>query len=140
MLLFIAMGIMAAACSDDNNATVQNNPAAIVGKWKVESILIDNTNALDLNDCDTGTYKEFKEDGTLHEYYKCGNTTYEDVSDYTISGNNVTTTLHNPDDGEDPNLTFIVTDLSETSMTTKSTFNDDDGVSHQNRTTFIKIE
>jgi len=140
MFLFIALGVMAASCSDDPNATVQNNAAAIVGKWKVESILIDNTTELDLNDCDTGTYKEFMEDGTLHEYYKCGSTNYEDISDYTISGNSLTTTLHNPDNGEDPNFTFTVTGLSETAMTTKSTFYDEDGGAHQNRTVFSKIE
>jgi len=138
IILFITLAMAAVSCSDDNNATVQNNSDAIVGKWELQELLVDNA-ALDLNTCDYGTYKEFKADGTLQEHYKCGTVEYVDNSTYTISGNNVTTTLTQP--GQDnPEYTFQVIELTSEVLITTSTYQDEDNINHVNKSTFMKIQ
>jgi hypothetical protein len=140
IVLFIAAAFIAVSCSDDDsNSARPINTDLLVGKWDMVSSFY-NGSPVEINDCDTGTYKEFTSDGHFNEYYTCGNTNYEDNATYTVNGNVVTCDVVGDPGPDEDIFTFKVVELSEDIMVTEYNGFDEDNKPEKLISTFNRIQ
>lgn len=138
IMFFICAVAIAVGCSDDNNNQVSSvDESLIIGKWEIQQILV-NDEEQELSDCWTGTYSEFKSDGTLHEYFICSGTAYEDISTYTISDNVLTTTFTDSTINETTVTDVNILTLSEDALVLQHSYTED-SVSYTIKTTYFRM-
>lgn len=138
ILLFIAAGMLAVSCSDDDNKKSSQNIDAslLIGKWDLQTLTNNNVN-VPINDCDFGTWKEFKSNGQLVEEYNCNGTIDLDTSTYTISGSRITNTVAGDPDSP---YVFDVQELSEDILIMSFDYEDEDGNNRTNKFTFSRLQ
>jgi len=136
ILFFIATAMIAVSCSDDDSSSAKPiNTDLLVGKWDLIT-LTDNGTNITLNDCDFGTWKEFKENGQLVEEYKCDGEIDLDTSTYTVSGSTITNVVAG--DPDSPYI-FEIKELSEDILVFDFDYEDEDGNARTNRFSFTRL-
>lgn len=137
ILFFIATAMIAVSCSDDDSSSAKPvNTDLLVGRWDFVT-LTDNGTNIPLNDCDFGTWKEFKANGQFIEQYVCNGQTDLDTSTYTVTGTTVTNVVSGDPDSP---YVFEIKELSEDILVLDHPYEDEDGNAHTNRFTFSRIQ
>lgn len=137
IVLFIAAAFIAVSCSDDDSSSARPiNTDLLVGKWDFV-MLTDNGTNIPLNDCDYGTWKEFKENGQLVEEYNCSGEIDTDTSTYTVTGTTITNVVAGDPDSP---YVFEIKEVSEDVLILDHPYEDEDGNDHINRFTFNRIQ
>lgn len=133
LLTFLTLSLL--SCSSDDS-TDSVDKSLLIGKWEIISIS-SNNETLNLSNCSTGTYKEYKTDNKYYEHYVCGTTNYLETSEYSVSNNQITYVLDEPGLDE-PIFRVNIDELTQNSLTTSFQYNEN-GLVYNNRTVFRKI-
>jgi hypothetical protein len=115
-LLFSLFILTFSSCSKNDDSNQNIDGTLLIGKWKIVSIK-NNNEVMNLDNCSTGTYKEYKTDNRYYEHYLCGTTSYLDPSDYSLSNNKITYVFDDPGLDE-PIFTVNVDELTNNSLIT----------------------
>ncbi len=90
LLGIVALSIIFTACGDDDDPITK---AGIIGKWRIEKVILNGKTILAEYECTNKNYLEFKESGTLKNVWYDDDDCKEhiDLEKWNLTGNTLTT-------------------------------------------------